>query len=90
MRFLQRTLKHYVGPSGFTDRQHSHSLFELASSEADGDIFYDDLDENEKKTLVRCFLDAVGPTSSGTKSLICGMSAKIITVERLFGPLHPR
>lgn len=60
LRFLQRTLKHYVGPSGFTDRQHSHNWFEMTESDVDGGVFYDGLGENEKKDLVHCFLDAVG------------------------------
>lgn len=59
LRFLQRTLKYYVGPSGFTNRQHSHDLFELASSDADGGSFCDDLDQAEKSILIRCYLDAV-------------------------------
>lgn len=60
LRFLQKTLKHYVGPSGFTDRQHSHNWFEMTGSDVDGEIFYDGLDENEKKDLIHCFLNAVG------------------------------
>ncbi|KAG8170321.1 hypothetical protein KVR01_001066 [Diaporthe batatas] len=58
LRFLQKTLKHYVGPSGFTDRQHSHNWFEMTGSDVDGGIFYDSLSENEKKDIVQCFLDA--------------------------------
>ncbi|KAF3760702.1 hypothetical protein M406DRAFT_63880 [Cryphonectria parasitica EP155] len=58
LRFLQKTLKLYVGPSGFTDGQHSHSWFELAGPEASGEDFRDDLGEVEKNDLVRCFLEA--------------------------------
>lgn len=60
LRFLQKTLKHYVGPSGFTDRQHSHNWFEMAGSDVDGGTFYDGLGETEKNDLIHCFLDAVG------------------------------
>lgn len=59
LRFLQKTLKHYVGPSGFTDRQHSHNWFEVTGSEPDSGEFRDDLGDVEKNELVRCFLDAV-------------------------------
>ncbi|KAJ0104034.1 hypothetical protein J7T55_009699 [Diaporthe amygdali] len=58
LRFLQKTIKHYVGPSGFTDRRHSHNWFEMTGSDVDGGIFYDGLGENEKKGLINCFLDA--------------------------------
>lgn len=60
LRFLQKTLKHYVGPSGFTDRQHSHNWFEMTGSDVDGGTFYDGLGEPEKNDLIHCFLDAVG------------------------------
>lgn len=59
LRFLQKTLKHYVGPSGFTDRQHSHNWFEMTGSDVDGGTFYDSLGQNDKKNLIHCFLDAV-------------------------------
>ncbi|POS77876.1 hypothetical protein DHEL01_v203741 [Diaporthe helianthi] len=58
LSFLQKTLKHYVGPSGFTDRQHSHNWFEMTGSDVDGGVFYDDLGEDEKKEVIQCFLDA--------------------------------
>lgn len=58
LRFLQKTLKHYVGPSGFTDREHSHKWFEVTDPELSGN-FLDDLDSGEKTVLSRCFLDAV-------------------------------
>lgn len=59
LHFLQGTLKQYVGPSGFTDRQHSHNLFELASSDIGAGVFYDDLADQEKDELIQNFLDAV-------------------------------
>lgn len=59
LRFLQKTLRHYVGPSGFTDRQHSHNWFEVTGSEPDREDFCDDLSDLEKNELIRCFLDAV-------------------------------
>lgn len=58
LRFLQKTLKHYVGPSGFTDRKHSHTWFEVTDPELGG-TFSDDLDADKKAVLSRCFLDAV-------------------------------
>lgn len=58
LRFLQKTLKHYVGPSGFTDREHSHKWFEVPDTELSSN-FLDDLTNEEKAILSRCFLDAV-------------------------------
>jgi hypothetical protein len=59
LRFLQKLLKRYVGPVGFTDRQHSHNLFELATAEPDDKGFCDDMEDSYKDTLIQCFLDAV-------------------------------
>ncbi|KAJ4423610.1 hypothetical protein N0V82_001778 [Gnomoniopsis sp. IMI 355080] len=57
LRFLQRTLKHYVGPSGFTDREHSHKWFEVPDPELCSS-FTEDVGNDEKAVLSRCFLDA--------------------------------
>lgn len=59
LRFLQHTLKHYAGPSGFTDRQHSHNWFEVADSAPDDAAFFDDLDDEDKSDLIHCFLEVV-------------------------------
>lgn len=58
LRFLQKTLKQYVGPTRFTDREHSHKWFEVTDPELDG-AFSDDLDGEEKAVLIRCFMEAV-------------------------------
>lgn len=63
LRFLQKTLKHYAGPSGFTAREHSHKWFEVTDPELGG-AFSDDLDGKDKSALTRCFLDAVSPDMS--------------------------
>ena len=59
LQFLQKTLKHYVGPSGFTDEQHSRKLFEAAASDDDVDSLDDDLDGRDIPALIQCFLEVV-------------------------------
>jgi hypothetical protein len=59
LRFLQKLLRPYVGPVKFTDRQHSHNLFEQATAQIEEERFLDDLDDDYKNTLILCFTDAV-------------------------------
>ncbi|KAI1376815.1 hypothetical protein F4677DRAFT_445138 [Hypoxylon crocopeplum] len=57
LQFLQKTLEHYVGPSGFTDGQHSRKLFEARTYDVDVDNFQDSLEDEEKRALIQCFLE---------------------------------
>lgn len=59
LRFLQAIVKRYVGPTGFTDGQNSRKMFEVEVPDISTDTFTDMLDEEEKGTLVQCFLDVV-------------------------------
>lgn len=59
LKFLQKTLERYLGPSGFTDDQESHRLFEADTTGIISSRFYDGLSLGDRKAFVHCFLDAV-------------------------------
>lgn len=58
LRFLQKTLEHYVGPSGFTAAQESQSLFEADTIERESSHLYDELSLDDRKLFAHSFLDA--------------------------------
>lgn len=57
LQFLQKTLKHFAGPSGFTDEQHSRKLFEAAAYNDDVDSLDGDLGATDIPALIQCFLE---------------------------------
>lgn len=59
LQFLQRTLKRYVGPSGFTDAEDSRKLFEADAVDNGSSRFYDGLRLDDKKAYVQYFFDTV-------------------------------
>ncbi|ESZ97463.1 hypothetical protein SBOR_2152 [Sclerotinia borealis F-4128] len=55
LRFLQTTLKRYIGTSVFTERQESNVMLEVEVSR-NNSPFEDDLDLAEKQNLIACFM----------------------------------
>lgn len=90
LRFLQKTLKHYVGPSGFTDRQHSHNWFEVTGLETESGTFYDDLGDDEKDEIIHCFLDAVSHMPAILAQRRYVPQLKKLAVKRIRRPVFPR
>ncbi|KAH7095838.1 hypothetical protein FB567DRAFT_41482 [Paraphoma chrysanthemicola] len=58
LRFIQKTLKRHIGPSGFTDTQESQKLFEADTSDTESSRFYTSLSVEDKRAYVQYFLDA--------------------------------
>ncbi|KAF4551231.1 Fungal specific transcription factor domain-containing protein 52 [Elsinoe fawcettii] len=58
LQFLRKTLRHYAGPSPFTENRNRHTLLELPPKKYTGKDLVDDLDRQEKVELVRYFRDA--------------------------------
>ncbi|KAH8645467.1 hypothetical protein BX600DRAFT_478165 [Xylariales sp. PMI_506] len=57
-QFLRKILKRYAGPSNFTEGQQSRRMLEVDIPEGEVEGFKDDLDDDQKMTLVQCFLEA--------------------------------
>ncbi|KAF2225889.1 hypothetical protein BDZ85DRAFT_272524 [Elsinoe ampelina] len=58
LQFLRKTLRHYAGPSPFTESQNKHTLLELPAKKPSVDRATDDLSHDEKIELIRIFRDA--------------------------------
>ncbi|KAI1840971.1 hypothetical protein JX266_012831 [Neoarthrinium moseri] len=56
-QFLRKILKRYAGPSHFTEGQQSRRMLEIEIPENVDAIFADDIGDEDKRSLIQCFLD---------------------------------
>jgi hypothetical protein len=59
LRFVRKVMRHYAGPSAFTESQTRHTMFEEAVQEPVYGKFEDVLSHSAKVALVNCFLAEV-------------------------------